>query len=455
VVLASTAAINRTFVINKKVFHGGTGEIFVSNNGRARNDGTKASPLDLQTAILHVQPGQIITMLDGVYMLQEGIVIPRYNDGRFGAFKILRAENRHKVALDWSWKKDPANNRHPFAPMRSRAFHLMGNYWILDGFHIRNAPDDVKGIEVGGSNNIARWLTVYSNGESGFQIAGISSEPTRYWPSNNRVEFCESFNNRDPANTNADAFTAKLTVGRDNIFFRCIGHSNVDDGWDFFAKRETGPIGIVTIEESVAYGSGVMWERNPLNPDGPWVQRFFGSSVGLASRNGFKMGGEGIGVRHLAIESISFGNDGSAFTSNSNPSIIVRNSTSINRTGSSLERIDIRGNSGDPVDGFEINCLSPGGVRDIFDTSSTNILNMSGFSSIMFEVTETEPEIWERSLDGFDGYRGRFMKRKPDGRPDLADVFKPDPNFPGKGATRLYFDGNLPCVCVACNMENL
>ena len=433
VVLGSNAAINRTFVIKKKVYQNGTGDIFVSNNGAPRNNGTRGSPLDLQTAITYVQPGQDIVMLDGVYMLQDTIVIPRYNDGAFGAYKTLRAENRHKVALDWSWKKDPANNRPPFVPMRSRAFQLNGNYWKLEGFHVRNAPDDVKGMEIGGSNNIISWLTIYSNGETGFQIAGNSNEPTRYWPSNNRVEYCESFNNRDPANTNADGFAAKLTVGKDNIFYRCIGHSNVDDGWDFFAKRETGPIGIITLEECIAYGAGVMSVKQP---NGTWVVQYFGNNMGsyTVSRNGFKMGGEGISVKHLAIHSVSFGNDGNAFTSNSNPSIILINSTSIGTSGNDVSKMDIRGNAGTAVDGYEEFCISTGGTYDINKTSSTNINVAGGVNSIMFPVSNSD--IDARSLDGYDGYQGRFMKRKADGRPDLGSVFKS--NVPGVGAWRLY-----------------
>ena len=429
VVLKSTNAINRTFVITKKVYHNGTGDIFVSNDGYSRNSGTKGSPLDLQTAITHVQPGQDIVLMDGVYMLQDTLVIPRYNNGHFGALKTLRAENKNKVALDWKWKQDPANNRSPFEPMKGRAFHVLGNYWKLEGFHVRNAPGDVKGLEVTGSNNILSWLTVYSNGDSGLQIAGNSNEPTRYWPANNRIEYCESFNNRDVADTNADGFTAKLTVGKDNIFYRCIGHNNVDDGWDFFAKRETGPIGIVTIEECISYGAGVLSVKQP---DGTWELEYFGSSKGKVSRNGFKMGGEGISVKHLAIESVSFGNDGHAFTSNSNPSIIVRRSTAINTAGTGVGRVYIYAA---PIDGKEEDCISD-------STNQMHGVNLpqSGFSTILFGVNE--PEIAARSLDGFDGYQGSFMKRRADGRPFLGDVYKS--GISNKGAWRLYLEGNLP-----------
>jgi len=424
VILSSTEAINRTFVIKKKVYHGGTGDIFVGKDGHPRNSGTESSPLDLQTAIAHVQPGQDIVMLDGVYLLQEGIVIPRYNNGTSGQRKTLRAKNKDKVALDWSWKKNPVNNAPPFEPMKNRAIHLMGDYWTLEGFHIRNAPEDVKGIEVGGSNNILRWLSVYTNGDTGVQIAGASNEPTSYWPSNNKIEYCDSFNNRDTADTNADGFAAKLTVGKDNIFYRCVGFYNVDDGWDFFAKRETGPIGIVTILECVSYKAGTMMIKQP---NGTWQEQLFGSSQNKASKNGFKMGGEGISVKHIAIESISFANDGYAFTSNSNPSIIVRNSTSIASSGGGIENIRIYGNTGASIDGYELNCVS---------TKNGGNVNIPPdvFTGILYDVEVTE--IWARSLDGYDGYRGKFLKRKADGRPELGTVYKS--GDAGKGAWALY-----------------
>jgi len=148
------------------------------------------------------------------------------------------------------------------------------------------------------------------------------------------------------------------------------------------------------------------------------------------------MGGEGISVRHIAIESVSFGNDGGAFTSNSNPSIIIRNSTSINFSGNTVANMDIRGNAGDTVDGVEINSIARRGSGSSA-SDDDNLINIppDGFLSILYEPTD--PNVAERSLDGFDGYQGRmFLRRKPDGRPDLGTVYKS--TVPGKGAWALY-----------------
>jgi hypothetical protein len=75
---------------------------------------------------------------------------------------------------------------------------------------------------------------------------------------------------------NADGFTAKLTSGPGNVFRYAVSHNNIDDGWDLFTKTDTGPIGVVTIEDSLAYNIGTLSG---------------GGQAGSGDRNGFKLGG--------------------------------------------------------------------------------------------------------------------------------------------------------------------
>ncbi|MCB2309453.1 hypothetical protein LGL08_23175 [Clostridium estertheticum] len=72
-----------------------------------------------------------------------------------------------------------------------------------------------------------------------------------------------------------------------------------------YSKLETAAIGAVVIENSIAYGNG----------------------------NGFKMGGEGIAVKHVLRNCLSFNNNSDGVTSNSNPAIIVENTTSVDNKG--------------------------------------------------------------------------------------------------------------------------
>ena len=58
---------------------------------------------------------------------------------------------------------------------------------------------------------------------------------------------CTSYLNADKGYEDADGFAAKLTVGNNVVFDGCISYYNADDGWDLFAKVETGSIGMVTV----------------------------------------------------------------------------------------------------------------------------------------------------------------------------------------------------------------
>ena len=348
--------------------------IWVSPTGKATGSGSKSDPLDLKTAIAvsSVTPdsGQMIILMNGIYTPMDPaevidgvmripirLIVPRYNSGKpnltlnnpadpnsglkypspqlrpahdnnetrypdpyadeyYRFYKVMKAEERDKVVIDF--RKDLRNSG--YAP---RNFEMNGDYWIIDGIHVRNAEDTFGGLRTHGSNNLFRWVKTYFNGDSGLWVSGKSDEPKRMWPTNVRVEYCESFGNIDLARTNADGFAAKLTTGENIVFYRCISHHNTDDGWDLFAKKETGPIGAVRIEQSFAYSNG-----RYLNDE---VGRNYSESNLLAKKNysagvggnGFKMGGEGIPVTHLVINSLTWGNDGDGVTSNSDPAIQI------------------------------------------------------------------------------------------------------------------------------------
>ena len=383
-VLASSAPVQLNFIVNKKIFGEGTGDIYVSPDGSPRNSGDITSPLDLQTAINYVQPGQDIIMLNGLYNMRQSVVIPRYNNGRFNAYKTLRAQDPTQVItgkadynpddqvfIDW--------NKTFTIDILGQGILLAGNYWILDGIHIRNTPDKIKGIVVSGHNNILRRLKVYANGDTGVQISGNSREAFRYWPSNNLVEYCESFGNMDGPLTDADGFAAKLTVGEHNRFNWCVAHNNVDDGWDLFAKKETGHIGVVTVENSISYYNGIVLTdgiRNDLS-NGP------AGRPGAATRNGFKMGGEGISVRHILRQSLAFLNDGNPVTSNSNPSLRVFDFTGIHFDGDRLGDNEIRSGDTNAPDGIFTRTIGRNRAANSGDYSVAGNVESWDFDSIL------------------------------------------------------------------------
>jgi hypothetical protein len=419
--LASSAAVRRTFLLTKKFYQGGTGYIFVSPSGSPNGTGSRGSPLDIQTAVNHCQPGQTVILMDGTYIFERVFVIARYNNGRFGEEKIMRAENPGKVFLDWNKNETLAQQ----GILRGQGFLLDGNYWILDGFHVRNTPNKVKGIVIGGKNNVLSRLAIYNNGDTGLQISGSSSEPRAFWPSGNRIEFSESFNNRDLADTDADGFAAKLTSGRDNEFWWCVAHSNCDDGWDLFAKKDTGATGITRIFNSIAYNNGYL--LNGYEPS--------------AGHNGYKMGGEGISVRHEIHQSLAFRNKGFAYSSNSNPSLLVFNSTAIGSGGNNMGGINIySGDSNVAANGNAFNSIGSLTIRPILSNAVRGTLPPNtDYSSFLVSGNEVGYPFGEQ-IERWDGNGTvcgkKFIRRNEQGFFILGDVYRP--GIAGEGATEFF-----------------
>ena len=281
--------------------------LYVSPKGSSLGKGTYKDPLDLMSAIHYSAPGQTIVLKDGVYTPYDGVKIERGNSGKEGAVKTLKTENRGKAILDFSYA--------------SSAMQVWGDWWVIDGLEIKNSAENVKGLQIAGDYNVIQYCYTHHCGDTGLQISGTSGEPYDKWPHHNYVFSCISHDNKDPAENNADGFAAKLTVREGNVFDSCVAYSNIDDGWDLFAKIETGPIGEVTIKNCVAFKNGSL-----------------STGIGNGDGNGFKLGGDGIAVAHVLENSVAFDNGKSGITSNSDPAIILRNVTSFrnNTTNVSL-----------------------------------------------------------------------------------------------------------------------
>jgi hypothetical protein len=154
------------------------------------------------------------------------------------------------------------------------------------------------------------------NRDTGLQISRIASTPrSSQWPANNLVVSAESHDNADSDGEDADGFAAKLTSGTGNVFRYDVSHNNIDDGWDLYTKTDTGPIGPVTIEDSLSYNNGTLTN---------------GTQAGNGDRNGYKLGGEDIAVNHIVRRSIAYHNGNHGFTYNSNPgTMTISNNVSI------------------------------------------------------------------------------------------------------------------------------
>ncbi len=282
--------------VSVKEFSGST--IYVSPRGFGFNKGTKTSPVDIETALKYCKPGQTIELAGGTYNLSKQLVIERGNDGTAQQPKTLTSAAGEEVTLKF------------IKTAQKGGIVIWGDYWIFQDFTICNTPDNIKGLQVAGNYNIIRNLEAYSCGDTGIQISGSGSETFEWWPHDNLIVGCISHDNSDSANNNADGFAAKLTCGEGNVFDACIAYCNIDDGWDLYAKIETGPIGCVTIKNCIAYKNGSL-----------------STGIGDGDGNGFKLGGDGISVAHVIENSIAFSNNANGITSNSNPAVQVYNCT--------------------------------------------------------------------------------------------------------------------------------
>ncbi|WP_329117826.1 CBM35 domain-containing protein [Streptomyces sp. NBC_01353] len=272
--------------------------LYVAPNGTDSASGTQSDPTTLTSAISRVGAGGTIYLRGGTYRHSTTITVPPTNNGTAAARKTLSAYPGETPVLDFSaMAEDPAN----------RGLALNGSYWHVNGIVVERAGDN--GILVGGSNNVIERTVTRFNRDTGLQLSRIaSSTPREQWPSNNLILSAESHDNADSDGEDADGFAAKLTVGSGNVFRYAVSHHNIDDGWDLYTKTDTGPIGPVTIEDSLAYDNGTLSD---------------GSQAGNGDRNGYKLGGEDIEVDHVVRRSIAFHNGKHGFTYNSNPGTIT------------------------------------------------------------------------------------------------------------------------------------
>lgn len=280
--------------------------VYISPNGSVSGTGTKENPKDIYSAVKAAAPGQTLILMEGTYVLNSTVTVERGINGTEDAkiYMIADPEAKTRPVLDFQRK--------------CAGMILAGDYWYFRGFDVTNTANAQKGIQVSGSYNTLEDLMTYKNGNTGLQISRyLSTDQWEDWPSHNLILNCTSYLNADAGYEDADGFAAKLTIADGNVFEGCISAYNADDGWDLFAKVESGPIGKVVIKNCVAFKNGYVIDAD-------------GKEVDAGNGNGFKMGGSSITGYHTLQNSVAFGNKAKGIDSNSCPDIQIYNSTSYN-----------------------------------------------------------------------------------------------------------------------------
>lgn len=214
----------------------------------------------------------------------------------------------------------------------ARGVELYGSYINWIDIDIAGAGDN--GMYVGGSYNYVVDCEFYDNRDTGLQIGRQESSHTSIsqWPSYNVIRNCTSHNNYDNESSygeNADGFAAKLTIGYGNVFDGCIAYRNCDDGWDLFAKDESGNIGCVYLYNCISFENGFLeYTQNECNARFPYMSKDYpdGGNTYTTSKgdgNGFKLGGSTMPGDVVMENCLSFNNRMHGVTDNSNPGMLM------------------------------------------------------------------------------------------------------------------------------------
>ena len=380
--------------------------IYAAPDGTPQGNGTKQYPYDLYTAVDMVLPGQTIVLIadkedNHVFLLESTLRIERGMDGT--------EENPIRMIAD------PDDNVCPELDFMGTGAGLVhgGNYWYFHGFSVTNSLMNQKGFQISGSNNVVDNVITHHNGNTGLQICRLfGTDLFEDWPANNLILNCTSYGNADAGHEDADGFAAKLTVGNGNVFDGCVAHHNSDDGWDLYAKVETGSIGAVTIKNSIAYANGYL-ENGESSGNG----------------NGFKMGGESLSGKHVIMDSLAFNNKAKGIDSNSCPDIIVIRCTSYNNGGANVALYTNNASNTDyqatgVISFKDSTCLDSSLVEDnLKPAGSQVVLNFRGETNFYWNKTKKSVNVkgqqvtasWFKSLT-FNGFT-----RNSDGTINLGD----------------------------------
>lgn len=316
--------------------------IYAAPTGKETAKGSKKSPLDVRTAFKKLTAGDTLILLDGNYELNDRILVSAGQDGKEGSPITVKADDGASVTFDFT--------EQPIASV-SRGIQINANYWYLYGFDVMGAGDN--GVYIAGSYNVVENCSFHENQDTGLQIGRADSSQTNIkdWPHNNLIKNCTSYNNYDYQSygENADGFAAKLTTGEGNVFDGCIAYRNADDGWDLYAKSDSGKVGTTIIKNCLSFQNGWLMNKT-ASPSEDDLDKYGVTTITttaqvLAKTNntsyatrdgdgiGFKLGGSVMEGNVIVENCMSFENRLHGFSDNSNPGVLsLKNCTAYNNS---------------------------------------------------------------------------------------------------------------------------
>lgn len=284
---------------------------FVAVNGSNSNDG-KTVNTAFQTVVYGISKavaGDTIFVRAGTYPTTSTISISKSGTAS-ARLCIFAYKGDSRPVLDFSSMAYGSSNR---------GINFSGSYWHLKGLRIKGAGDN--GMNMTGSNNIVEFCDFFENRDGGFQMGGGAHD--------NRVINCDSYRNADYGTGisddggDADGFSPKMDVGTNNYYYGCRAWLNSDDGWDGYL-RGTNEV-TTTLENCWTWKNGYYWKD--------------GTTTSGMNGNGFKQGGsdtKDLAHNFIVKNCLSFYNKANGFDQNSSTgSQTLYNCTSVGNVGRS------------------------------------------------------------------------------------------------------------------------
>ena len=165
--------------------------IFVATSGIDSNQGTENAPLlNIQKAVDLAQPGDLIYVRGGTYMLTKRIKIEKA--GKADARISLFGYPGERVIIDGT--NIVVNSVNEFKQARCIYVNHFGDYWHFKNLELCNAKDN--GMKLEGSYNIVENCKFYGNNDTGLQIGmykDFSIEETQSFPISGTPQFNPNF----------------------------------------------------------------------------------------------------------------------------------------------------------------------------------------------------------------------------------------------------------------------
>lgn len=295
--------------------------VYITPDASDDGEGTEASPISFTKAVINAKAGDALVLKGGTYSYSTRIGL--FNNGSPNEeIKIRPQSESDEVIFDFSSMEFDGTNR---------GIQIYGDFWHISNISVTGAGDN--GMYIAGSYNTVENSLFYNNRDTGLQLGRAYSSDSSIdsWPSYNLIKNCTSFANYDAETygENADGFAAKLTIGYGNVFDGCIAFRNSDDGWDLFAKEDSGNIGTVMLYNCVSFENGFLPYQIDRTDSSGNTYKSYNTMNGDGI--GFKLGGSTMEGDVIIDNCLAFNNKLHGFGDNSNPGVIsIKNSSAIN-----------------------------------------------------------------------------------------------------------------------------